>query len=463
MGVAISSWPLARAVSLKGQLGVVSGTGIDAVLTRRLQLGDIGGHMREAFDAFPLRDVANRVWDRYFIPGGKRPEAPFKSKPLPSLKPSRSFAEMVMIANFVEVYLAKRGHNGLVGINLMEKIQLPTLPSLFGALLAGVDFVLMGAGIPRFVPGALDQLAALEAAELPISVVGAAPGATYCSCFDPAEYVPAGFAKLNRPNFIGIISSTALATTLARKCTGRVDGFVIEGPTAGGHNAPPRGEMTLDAHGEPIYGLRDIPELATIRALGLPFWFAGSFGDPGRLNEALELGAQGVQVGTPFAFCNESGMAPEIKARILSRVRAGLPAVFTDPRASPTGFPFKVLPACGSLADPAIYKARGRICDLGYLRHPYQKADGKVGYRCPAEPEKDFVSKGGDLAEAEGRKCLCNGLLATAGYGQTRKDGTVEPPIVTAGDDIVNLSKFLRPGENSYSASDVIALLLGAS
>ena len=37
MGVGVSSWRLARAVSALGQLGVVSGTALDQVLARRLQ------------------------------------------------------------------------------------------------------------------------------------------------------------------------------------------------------------------------------------------------------------------------------------------------------------------------------------------------------------------------------------------------------------------------------------------
>ena len=117
MGVAVSSWPLARAVSLSGQLGVVSGTGIDVVLTRRLQLGDVGGHIRRALDKFPIPEIAERVWDRYFVEGGKAENAPFKSKPIPSLKPPKALIELTILANFVEVWLAKEGHDGEVGIN----------------------------------------------------------------------------------------------------------------------------------------------------------------------------------------------------------------------------------------------------------------------------------------------------------------------------------------------------------
>jgi nitronate monooxygenase len=67
--------------------------------------------------------------------------------------------------------------------------------------------------------------------------------------------------------------------TLARKSAGKVDGFVVDGSSAGGHSAPPRGPLTLDANDEPVYGPRDSPDLEQIRALGLPFWLGGSYGD----------------------------------------------------------------------------------------------------------------------------------------------------------------------------------------
>jgi len=60
------------------------------------------------------------------------------------------------------------------------------------------------------------------------------------------------------------------------------------------------------------------------------------------IREALDQGASGVQIGTPFAFCEESGLKPEIKQEILRKIVDGNARVFTDPLASPTGFPFKV-------------------------------------------------------------------------------------------------------------------------
>src|SRR5208282_990107 len=111
------------------------------------------------------------------------------------------------------------------------------------------------------------------------------------------------------------------------------------------------------------------------------------------------------------------GIQPELKQQAIQLSRAGTARVFTDPVASPTGFPFKVFQLDRTLSDADQYAARTRICDLGYLRHLYRKPDGTPGYRCPGEPIADFVQKGGATADAEGRKCLCNGLVANIGLG----------------------------------------------
>jgi NAD(P)H-dependent flavin oxidoreductase YrpB (nitropropane dioxygenase family) len=461
MGVAVSGWTLARTVSRLGQLGVVSGTGLAVVFARALQMGDPSGQLRHALQHFPIPGIAQRVQAKYYIPGGKATNVPFKAPPMPTLHPGAAFVELTVLANFAEVFLAKDSHSGLVGINFLEKIQLPTLPSLYGAMLGGVDYVLMGAGIPRAIPGALDRLANGEVAELKIDVRDALAGEEFLSTFNPKAFGEGCLPSVKRPHFLGIVASATLAMTLAKKSSGRVDGFVVERDTAGGHNAPPRGPLQLSPSGEPIYGPRDVPEFDKIRDLGLPFWLAGSFGQPGKLNEALNLGAAGIQVGTAFAFCKESGLRPELKQQALQMSRAGAARVFTDPVASPTGFPFKVVQMEGTLSEPGQYAARTRICDLGYLRHLYRKSDGTPGYRCPAEPVEDFLKKGGAYAEALGRKCLCNGLLANVGLSQIRSEHEQELALMTAGDDVAQIARFLKPGCDSYNAADVIGYLLG--
>lgn len=460
MGVAVSNWRLARAVSRTGELGVVSGTLLAVILARRLEAGDPDGDMRRALARFPLRAAAERIIERYYVPGGKPAGTPFASVPMPTLQPSAALTELMVAANFVEVYLAKEGHGGKVGLNLLEKIQLATLPSLYGAMLAGVDYVLMGAGIPRAIPGALDRFAAAEKAELKIDVEGALPGADHLAQFCPGTFFGGVAPTLRRPYFLAIISSATLAMTLARKSNGRVDGFVVEGEPAGGHNAPPRGTMQLGPTGEPVYGPRDVPELAKIRDLGLPFWLAGARASPAGLREAQEAGAVGIQVGTAFAFCEESGIARDLRRRALAASLAGNAAVFTDPSASPTGFPFKVVQLPGTLSEPEVYAARERVCDLGYLRQPYIKADNSIGYRCAAEPVDDYVRKGGIAANAAGRKCLCNGLAATVGHAQWRESGE-EPAIMTAGREIADLPRLVPAGADTYTAGSVIRYLRG--
>jgi nitronate monooxygenase len=461
MGVGVSGWRLARAVSLRGQLGVVSSTAIESVFARRLQLGDPDGAMRRGCAAFPFPEIANRVLERWFIDGGRKDSEPFRPTPLFSADSPQFLTELTVLANFCEVFLAKEGHDGAVGINLLEKIQLPTLPSLFGAMLAGVDYVLMGAGIPRAIPGILDKLAAGLPAKLKLEVENAEPGREFATTFDPRQFCAAALPALKRPLFIAIISSATLAITLARKSSGQVNGFVVEGASAGGHNAPPRGTLQLNEQGEPIYRERDLPDLAKIKALGLPFWLAGSFGRPGRLQEAIAAGAEGIQVGTPFAFCRESGIDPEWKQRVITESRAGRISVFTDPTASPTGFPFKVVQLAGTVSESAVQAARERVCDLGYLRHLYQKPDGTLGYRCPGEPVEHYLRKGGKLSDTVGRKCICNGLLATIGLGQVRSGGLQEKPLLTAGDEVARIVEFLPPGSDSYGADLVIDSLLG--
>ena len=86
--------------------------------------------------------------------------------------------------------------------------------------------------------------------------------------------------------------------------------------------------------------------------------------------------------------------------------------------------------------------------------------DDKIGYRCSAEPVANYVAKGGMVEDTVGRKCLCNALMANIGYQQVRKDGSVEPALVTIGDDLNTVAQFLAPGRTSYSAADVVASLL---
>jgi nitronate monooxygenase len=460
MGAGVSNWRLANAVARTGQMGVVSGTAIDLILARRLQDGDPGGHMRRALEHFPVPEFAERILAKYFIPGGKDPEKPYRSIPRKCIKPPQRLLELTVVANFAEVWLAKEGHDGPVGVNLLEKIQLPNLPSLYGAMLAGVDFVLMGAGVPREIPGVLDRLAHHEEAFLRIHVAGALKDESFRMHFEPGKLIPQELPSLGRPKFLAIVASVTLALTLMKKSTGKVDGFVVEGSTAGGHNAPPRGPLQLQENGEPRYGPKDDVDLSRFKKMGLPFWVAGSCDDPETLAEMRALGAQGVQVGTMFAFCEESGLTREIKGEVAQKAIENRGEVYTDPLCSPTRFPFKVLQLEGSVSEKETYEDRSRICDLGYLQEHYRRENGTLGLRCPSEPVEEYLKKGGAREDTEGRKCLCNSLLANIGLPQNRKSGYIEKPLVTSGNGVNKIARFLVGGKTTYTALDVIRYLL---
>ncbi|MET9361388.1 nitronate monooxygenase [Streptomyces sp. NPDC006632] len=463
MGVAVSGWELARAVAGRGQLGVVSGTALDAVLAGRLQLGDPGGHMRRALAAFPVPGAAAYVLDHYFVEGGIAPGERMRAMARLRLDRGEHAELLTVLGNFVEVWLAKEGHDGLVGVNYLAKIQLATAPALFGAILAGVDHVLVGAGIPGEIPALATRLARAEPVTTHVTVEGDDETLPYT--FDPRGGRMAQLCLeqgvLRRPDVLAIVSLPVLASYLVRDPATRPDGFVIETHRAGGHSAPPRGKLVLDAAGDPVYGPRDHPDLAKVAALGIPFWLAGGAAHPARLAAARALGAEGVQLGSVFALCEESGLRDDLRTELRTRARAGTLRVRNDPRASPTAFPFKVAELPGTLSDEAVRAARRPVCDLGYLRTPARAESGALVYRCAAEPVAAYVRKGGDAADTAGRVCLCNGLLATVGLGRRRASGTDEPPIVTIGQDLAFLDD-ISPDGRSYTAADVIDWMTGA-
>ena len=499
MGIRISNWKLARSVAEVGQLGIVSGTVMDTMLVRELQDGDKAGDVRRALAAFPDQGMVDRIMDKYFIEGGKDENKPYKNLPMWTTTPPQGLLEATILANFIEVWLAKHDDegnllDGIVGINLLTKVELPNIPSLYGAMLGGVDYVIMGAGIPMQIPGILDSLSEAEDCSLDITTAGVPKDQP-----NPAlHFSPKGFweaagkpelaKNIDRPAFLPIVSSVVLAKSMLKRATGKgptkgIQGFIIELNTAGGHNAPPRGfrydpvakshALELNERGEPVYGPKDYPDLKQFAKAtnGMPFWLAGSYAKPERFQEVIEMGGTGVQVGSIFSLCQESGLKDDIKADILRQINDGDLQIFTDPVASPTGFPFKVLELGDSLSEEKKYEERPRVCNLGYLRTAYMKDDGKVGYRCPSEPIKDWLKKGGEMEATEGRKCLCNALAANAGFPQVsphKKDGEteryIEEILITCGDDVNSARRFMEQDEEtgvwSYSAKAVVEYLL---
>jgi nitronate monooxygenase len=249
MGIRISKWELARKVAQMGELGVVSGTAMDTVLVRELQNGDPEGSIRRALATFPDQDMTQRCLEKYFVPGGKGFDQPYKSVPMWTITPPQNLLETCVLANYCEVWLSKHNNDGTplegtgkVGLNLLTKVQLPTLPSLYGAMLADVDYILMGAGIPMKIPGILDNLAESKDCQQQLDTVDRAEDVVLN--FSPKAFWEAagkpelGDLVLKRPNFVPIVSSVVLAQSMLKRANGKgptngINGFVVELPTAG--------------------------------------------------------------------------------------------------------------------------------------------------------------------------------------------------------------------------------------
>lgn len=454
MGAAVSSWYLAQTVAREGQLGVVSGTALETIVARRLQNGDEGGHMREALSHFPYQDVAERLLDTFFLPEGRQGK-PFRPMRRISIKAHKEHDQLTAAANFVEVWLAKQSGNGKVGINFLEKLQTATPAALYGAMLAGVDAILMGAGIPREIPQIMTDFSQGRVGGLSIDSERPAGMAAPILEFDPMETFGSA-PEMPRPAFLAIVTAEVLASYLARNEVTRPEGFIVEHFMAGGHNAPPRKLQDTETG----YGPLDEANISKVKDVGLPFWLAGGRATTASVKEAVEMGAEGVQVGSLFALSRESGLLPEYREQMLQAAREGNLRVRTDHRASPTGFPFKVVELPGTMGQEGVYKARPRLCDLGYLRSSHIDEAGKVSYRCAAEPVEPFLKKGGETEELAERICLCNGLTAAVGLGQERPDGYKEAPLLTLGATTSDVEGMLKEFPQGWSATDVVARLL---
>ena len=501
MGVYVSNWRLAQAVSKERpgiSAGTVSGTGLDVVYTRILQLGDPGGHIRRALNAFDHQystQIGQRIIDRYFIENGKKPDARFKyppkqvvhnlsgnkiiPKPVSSQGPVEltmedEVIELLIATCFAEVWLAKEGHQGRIFINFMHKIELPLIYCMYGAMLAGVDGMIVGAGNPDGLPKVCSLFTTHQQVTHPIVVLYRESGEDFQLVFDPKTFADGVFTHkpLNRPAFLAIVSSENLASSLAQSLSEKPDGFVIEHHTAGGHNASPQGPLILDDRGQPVYGEEDEPDFDSIRQTGLPFWLAGGYSTREKIQYALSLGANGVQVGSIFALSQESGLRPSHKTAILNKLKQGVEdsELVQTTLFSPTGYPFKVANLEGTLSEESVYQNRQRVCDLGLLQ---QRALGKtkedgsrlMTQRCVAEPITHFTDKRGLERNTKDRRCLCNGLLAAVGLGQIIDEKGVaveEPAIVTLGNNLGSIRRLSGNGQTNYWVKDVITDLLGS-
>lgn len=436
----IATWPLARAVARTGQLGMVSGTLLPVVTARRLQDGDRDGHLRRAFEHFPFAGIARRVWETFFRPGGRAPGEPYPPILQPHLEQGPVLTELAVLAGFAEVFLASEGHKGPVGIHFAAKARLPMLPTLYGALMAQPAWVSLrdpDAGVLE----AVKRLCAGQPASIEAILGPTPPGGAVRCCFDPAGFLAQTPPRLPMP---ALLIRGDEPETLARLADGCEEVQGVACPMPGGDALAAR------------------QALAPLRHAARPFWLSGLPPEPESLPRALESGAQGLLVGLPFLYCEESELAADWKRVVVERVEQAPARLAVDFHSTPVGYELPILHIEGTAAEETVFRRRDRFCDVGFLRQVCRTPEGTLTYRCPGEHLAAWQHKGGSPEAAEAQRCFCNGLLAALGLGQVRSGGYMERPLLPAAKDLRALRRFCRPGARHFTAAEVVARFLQA-
>lgn len=318
MGVGVSLAPLAAAVAVAGGLGVISSACLDRLVSKR------SGRKTNTYDAV-----------------------------------------------YEEVSLAK-AQGGFAGINIMVALQRDYEASVRGALDAGADAIISGAGLPLALPA---------------------------------------IQKAGDTALVPIVSSGRALDLICRRWERqgqRPDAVVLEGPLAGGHlgfriDQVELPENTLEAL------LPEVKESAR-RHGDFPVIVAGGIYTNEDIRRFVALGADGVQMGTRFLATAESSATDAYKQAVLEATREDI-LVAHDP-GSPCGLPFRVLRKSPMYVS-ALAKRRQPKCDKGYVLLKDEKGNFT---RCPAKESNEH------------HFCICNGLLSSAGYNPEQ-----EEPIYTVG------------------------------
>jgi nitronate monooxygenase len=318
MGVGVSLSPLAGAVAQEGGVGIVSSAALDRLLSKR------NGRKSSAYEAA-----------------------------------------------YEEISLSK-ANGGFAGINIMVALLQTYDATVEGAIDAGADFIISGAGLPMRLPLIKDPG---ETALIPIV---SSPRALELIC---KKWERAGY---------------------------RPDAVVLEGPLAGGHLGFKLEELYLESNKlENLFP--PVKEMAE-KYGGFPVIVAGGIYDHSDIVRFLKMGADGVQMGTRFMVTRESSATDAYKQAVIDAGREDI--VVAHNPGSPSGLPFMVIKQSG-MYQSTLARKRKPLCNKGYMLRPDR--DG-VFNQCDSrlENSKSF--------------CICNGLLSSAGYNSDR-----EEPLYTVG------------------------------
>lgn len=328
MGVGVSLYPLARAVAREGGVGIVSSACLDRLLEKRT------GKKLNSYEAA-----------------------------------------------YEEVSLSK-ADGGVAGINIMFALQRDYEASVRGALDAGADMIISGAGLPMGLPG-----------------------------IQPPKDTA----------LIPIVSSPRALDLICKKWERfgyRPDAVVLEGPLAGGHLGFKIDQVDLEENR--LENLFPPVKDMAMKYGDIPVIVAGGIYTYDDIMKYITMGAQGVQMGTRFLATEESSATEDYKQAVVGAKDEDI--VVAHRPGSPCGLPFRVI-----RQSPMYVSAEQRLrkpkCDKGYVL--LKDADGKYT-RCPAKVSNEEFF------------CICNGLLSSAGYNTDK-----EEPLYTVGTNASRIDRII--------------------
>jgi nitronate monooxygenase len=312
MGVGVSLHPLASAVAKEGGLGIVSSACLDRLVSKR----------------------TGKKYNSY--------EAAYE-----------------------EVSLAK-AEDGYAGINIMVALMRDYNDSVKGALDAGADAIISGAGLPLTLPAIQPPK---DTALIPI-VSSARALEIICKKWERLGYMP--------------------------------DAVVLEGPLAGGHLGFKMDQIDIEPNKLENL-LPPVKDMAK-KYGDFPVIVAGGIYTHDDIARFIKMGADGVQMGTRFLATEESSATDEYKQAVVNAKEEDI-IVAHDP-GSPCGLPFRVIKQSPMYVS-SLKKLRTPKCDKGYVL--LKDKEGKFTI-CPAKESNEH------------HFCICNGLLSSAGYNRDREE-----------------------------------------
>ena len=328
MGVGVSLHPLAKAVAREGGVGIVSSACIDRLVSKRT------GKKKNTYEAA-----------------------------------------------YEEVSLSKV-KDGFSGINIMMALMRDYSDSVKGALDAGADIIISGAGLPLNLPAIQPPK---DTALIPI-VSSARALDIICKKWEKLGYRP--------------------------------DAVVLEGPLAGGHLGFRMDQIDLESNKLENL-LPPVKDMA--RKFGdFPVIVAGGIYTHSDIVKFMEMGADGVQMGTRFLATEESSATDTYKQAVIRATDDDI--VVAHRPGSPCGLPFRVIKQSPMYVS-SLQRKRTPKCDKGYVL--MKDVDGKFAI-CPAKEDN------------ENYFCICNGLLSSSGYNPDKEEA-----LYTVGSNASRVDKIL--------------------